>query len=157
MTRLMLSILICALVMCPVRTFAGLREAKTAYDAMHYDKALDELEPLARQNDPEAQFFMGWMYHNGYGVRKNHQTAVKWYLSAALQGHARAQFMLGTMCLHGDGIQQNDAEGVVWFRMAAKQGYAPAQRAMGLLHENGTAVSQDYTEAISWYRKAAGL
>jgi len=31
------------------------------------------------------------MYHCGYGVDKNHSTAVEWYRKAAEQGHTEAK------------------------------------------------------------------
>jgi len=65
----------------------GLDAAKSG----DYTTALREWTPLAEQGDASAQYNLGLMYYNGYGVLKNDKTAVKWYTLAAEQGDADAQ------------------------------------------------------------------
>ena len=52
--------------------------------------------------------------------------AVKWWRSAAEQGHARAQFNLGIMYDNGRGVPGEDAEAMMWWRSAAEQDYPKA-------------------------------
>ena len=46
--------------------------------------------PRAEQGDAEAQWRIGWMYHEGKGAPENDAEAVKWHRKAAEQGHALA-------------------------------------------------------------------
>ena len=81
----------------------------------------------AEQGYATAQFNLGLMYENGWGVDKNEATAVECYRKAANQGHADAQFYLGLMYECGLGVDKNHSTGVEWYRTAAGQGhlYAP--------------------------------
>lgn len=54
----------------------------------------------AEQNDPQAQFTLGYLYQDGRGVAKNGPEALKWYQRAAEQGHAIALFAMG-ICYRG--------------------------------------------------------
>ena len=65
----------------------------------------------AEQGNASAQFILGFMYANGYGVPKDDQAAVKWYRLAAEQGHAKAQSNLGVMYEKGRGVPQAETEG----------------------------------------------
>ena len=56
------------------------------YEALNigdYETAIAERLPLAEQGYADAQYNLGFMYRNGYGVEKNNKTAVKWYTKAA--------------------------------------------------------------------------
>lgn len=109
----------------------------------------------AEKGDVEAQFYLGWMYFNGFGVTQSDAEAAKWLSKAAGQGHTVAQFNLGWMHQNGRGVKQSDAEAVKWYQMAAEQGNVYAQFYLGLMYQNGTGVAQDDTEAVRWYREAA--
>ena len=55
-----------------------------------YQEAKRLLEKSAGQGEAEAQFALGFMYYNGWGVAVNREEAIKWLHKAAQQGHARA-------------------------------------------------------------------
>jgi TPR repeat protein len=65
-----------------------------AYKSGDYATALREWTPLAKQGSASAQYSLGEMYENGWGVPQNFESAVKWYRLAAEQGHASAQYKL---------------------------------------------------------------
>ena len=48
--------------------------------------ALREWTPLAEQGNADAQYFLGHMYRNGWGVSQDYKTALKWWKLAAKQG-----------------------------------------------------------------------
>ncbi len=56
-----------------------------------------EVRRDARSGDADAQFKLGCMYHDGYGVLQDYLEAAKWYRLAGEQGHAGGQFNLGLM------------------------------------------------------------
>src|SRR5690554_5247585 len=59
------------------------------------EEELNWLGKAAEQEDPRAQFFLGWCYKKGEGVERSLEEAVKWHRKAAEQGHADAQVDLG--------------------------------------------------------------
>ena len=96
--------------------------------------------PLAEQGNAMAQFNLGHMYANGYGVPENDKTAVKWFTKAAEQGLAEGQFNLGAMYDFGDGVPQNDKTAVKWYTLASYNGSEVAR-------ENKDAVAKQMTPA----------
>ena len=63
---------------------------------------LQWLKDSAQEGYDEAQFCLGVVYSEGYGVQRNHKEAVKWFTIAAKQGHLQAQSSLKKL-----GIQQS--------------------------------------------------
>ena len=109
----------------------------------------------AAQGDADAQFNLGVMYAEGYGVPQDYVEAGTWYRLAADQGDADAQFNLGVMYAEGYGVPQDYVEAGTWYRLAADQGDAKAQFNLGVMYAEGYGVPQDATEAVAWYRLAA--
>ncbi len=72
--------------------WADFDDGWAAYERGDYTTALREIRPLAEQGDAEAQWRIGWMYHEGKGVPVNDTEAVKCYRKAAERGYAIAQF-----------------------------------------------------------------
>ena len=87
-----------------------------------FKTALAVWTPLAEQGNAMAQFNLGHMYANGYGVPENDKTAVKWFTKAAEQGLAEGQFNLGAMYDFGDGVPENDKTAVKWYNLASYNG-----------------------------------
>jgi len=101
---------------------ADLQRGLEAYQQGDYAAALADLEPLARQGDPEAQFALGMMSDNGEGVIQDYGRAFRWFRKAAEQGHAQAQRQLGRLYFHGLGVEKNLVQAYVWFNLATAQG-----------------------------------
>ena len=59
----------------------GLKAAQSG----DFATALKEWKPLAEQGDAVAQYNLGLMYKNGWGVTQDYAEAVKWYRKAAEQ------------------------------------------------------------------------
>ena len=98
---------------------AQFKQAMTAYEAGHYSQALRLLQPLAQQDDAKAQYNLGLLYENGWGVTQNYKKAVAWYQKAANQGIAEAQYNLGVMYEEGRGVQQDYQQAAAWYEKAA--------------------------------------
>ena len=129
----------------------GLRAAQ----AGDFETALAEWTPLAEQGYVHAQYNLGIMYDNGYGVSENDKMALEWYTKAAEQGHAIAQFNLGVMYENGYGVPENDKTAVKWYTKAAEQGDAIAQNNLGVMYQYGKGVLTDYVRAYMWYNLGA--
>ena len=72
-----------------------LRRGLAAYEVRDYGQAMACLRPAANRGQAEAQFKVGVMFDQGWGVGKDDRAAAKWYRCAASQGHAKAMFNLG--------------------------------------------------------------
>ena len=119
--------------------WAGFDEGLAAFDRGDYETAMQEFQPLAKQGDARAQFNLGAMYFNGWGVPQDYPEAVKWYSLAAEQGDADAQFILGFMYGTGSGVPQDYIAAERWYRLAAEQGDAATQMAREWLATYGKA------------------
>ncbi|MDX1500181.1 MAG: tetratricopeptide repeat protein [Woeseiaceae bacterium] len=135
----------------------ALAEGLGAYDVGDYEKSLTLCQPLADQGVAAAQFCVGRLYANGFGVPMDDAQALKWYGLAAGQGHAEAQFNLGVMHANGWGVPMNDDEAAKWYRQAAESGQVQAQMAFAAVLREGRGVAQSNQQAYMWYRIAADL
>ena len=134
---------------------AGLEEGAAAYTKGDYARAWSELKPLAEGGNPEAQWYLGVMSHDGQGTPQNYGEAVKWFQKAVEQGYARAEFNLGVMYRRGLGVRQDNAEAVRLYREAAQQGYLDAQYNIGVMCAEGKGVMEDLVQAYMWFSLVA--
>lgn len=116
---------------------------------------LARLKAEGARGNPEAQYRLGVIYHEGVQVAPDYLTAAAWFRSAAAQGHAAAQFALGETYLQGEGMLADEVEAAKWIGKSAEQGYAPAQDELAVMYSNGAGVLQDDSEALKWASKAA--
>jgi TPR repeat protein len=129
---------------------AGVPEGIAAYKAEDYATALREFRAGAQKGDPEAAFYLGWMYDNADGVGHDDAEAARWYRRAADDGYAPAQHYLGLIYADGEGVGQDLDEAAKWFRRAALQGNPGAQYSLGVMYRDGVAVDKDPVEALKW-------
>jgi uncharacterized protein len=94
-----------------------------------------------------AQYGLGLVFANGWGVEQDDAAAVQWFTKAATAkpcqsdqsdgGLARAQFSLAVMYHHGRGCQQDIKKALHWYSAAAAQKHPKA------LYSLGTSISFD--------------
>ena len=85
--------------------------------------AVRELEPLAEQGNAEAQFNLGSLYYQGWGVPQDYKEAAQWMRKAAEQGHVFAQATLGSLYAEGvRGVEKDYPQALMWFICAAARG-----------------------------------
>ena len=136
---------------------ADLQKGLTAFDEGDYATSLAECQPLADAGNAGAQFCIGRLYANGFGVAMDDALAIKWYSLAADAGHAEAQFNLGVMYANGWGVDMNWEEAARYYLLAADQGFVPAQKALAYAIGHGMGVTKDRVQAFAWYDIAAQL
>jgi hypothetical protein len=91
-------------------------QASDLQDAVHamregnFAEAYCMLRPLAENGDADAQYNIGWMYLNGYGLRINDSLALEWWKRAAAQGHVDAHFSMGMLYSLGEGEVKKDPQ-----------------------------------------------
>ena len=136
---------------------ADLQKGLAAFDEGDYETSLAECQPLAEAGDVGAQFCIGRLYANGFGVAMDDALAIKWYALAADAGHAEAQFNLGVMYANGWGVDMNWDESARYYLLAADQGFVPAQKALAYACGHGMGVTKDRVQAYAWYDIAAQM
>jgi uncharacterized protein len=140
----------------PATARAGPLEAAVA--ATHngeYALAHQLLRPLAEKGDARAQFNLGYLYANGWGVQRDYAESAKWYQKAADQGLSVAQYNLGRAYSDGDGVVQDYTEAARWYQLAADQDYPAAQLSLGIAYAYGQGVPRDVVNAYMWISLSA--
>jgi len=96
-------------------------EAAAAAQRGDYVVAYCFWRPLAEKGDAEAQYALGWMYHNGYGLVTDDRAAKGWWEKAVAQEHADAMFSLATLYSVGSAAVARDygAAMRLWAQAAA--------------------------------------
>lgn len=79
-------------------TFA---QARAAYLAEDYPRALALMRSEAALGNPRAQYTLGYMYYHGQGVPQDMEQALQWIRQAAAQGDPRALEALSALAAAG--------------------------------------------------------
>ena len=103
----------------PLAAWAGLDEGTQAYATGDYAKAVTEFRELAEQGNPDGQYFLGFLYRNGFGVKRDQAEALKWFEKSAQQGDARAQYYAGIMYAAGQGAAKDLQKADMWLNLSA--------------------------------------
>ncbi len=127
--------------------FAGMDEAKNAYDTGQYESAYQEFEILYGEGDAEAAYYLGRMHHFGEGVSQNYSQALNWYRTAADGGHAEAYFVMGQMYEKGQGSPQDFTRAFEAYRAASDLDHMASRKRLAMMHAEGLGTPVDYGEA----------
>ena len=111
---------------------------------------MTDLEKLASQGDPQAQYELAKILCAGDAPDERFQTAKAWFLKAASQGHPLAMWKIGSSFELLD-----DKEACHWYRKAAEAGYPFAQYWLGVKYDRGEGVQQSADNAFKWFKRAA--
>jgi TPR repeat protein len=103
----------------PLTAWAGLEEGTSAYAVGDYAKALAEFQALADNGNAEGQYFVGLIYHNGFGVKRDQVKAAKWFEKAAQQGDPVSQYYAGIMYSTGQGVTKDLPTAYMWLTLSA--------------------------------------
>jgi len=96
-------------------------------------------KPMADDGDRNAQYNIGWMYHNGYGLSINDKAAFEWWLKSAASGDANSHYALGDLYFQGQGVEKNMSIALGWYISAALRQHEPARETLlELLAKNDT-------------------
>jgi V8-like Glu-specific endopeptidase len=129
---------------------AQLDDAVAAAHRGEYAVAIQLIFPMADKGDARAQFNIGYMYANGWGVQRDLAEAIKWYRRAAEQGLEIAQHSLGVAYFNGEGIARDNAEAARWFKRAAEQGFSRSQYMLGTMYLDGRGVPKNLVQGYAW-------
>jgi len=155
--RLLFSALL-LLLSAPLAAVAdGIVEAQQLIMRGEYRQAVELLRPMSEQGNSRAQYILGNLSAEGWGVPQNEAEAIKLYEAASRSGDVDAQFNLGLTYYDGRFVKQNFPKAVRWFSLAAAHGdLAPAaQYYLGEIYSNGAGVARNLIAAHMWFNIAA--
>jgi TonB family protein len=118
-------------------------------------KTRSELEPLANEGDPAAEYVLGQKYRYGQGGPPDLDRAATLLRRSAGQGNAHAQTALAQMILADQVPGADTPEALAWYAKAAEQGHWEAEYDLGHLHQDGSVVPQSDAEAVHWFSRCA--
>jgi TPR repeat protein len=121
----------------------------------NFDEAVKWFRKAANDKDPEAQYWMSYVYLHGTGVDKNLSEAVKWFRLSADVGQPWAQTVLGHLYERGLGVEKDDKKAFDYIKKAAIQGYPFGQEALGTYFLKGIGTETNLAEAFTWFQKSA--
>lgn len=102
------SVLLFLLLFSPLQAEEQDSRASEAMRAGNYAIAYCIWQPQAQAGNANAQYNIGWLYHNGYGLAVDDQQALYWWQLAANQNHIEAQFALASLyTLGGRGVRSD--------------------------------------------------
>ncbi|MBW2615332.1 MAG: SEL1-like repeat protein [Deltaproteobacteria bacterium] len=129
-------------------------KGKICYDSQDYQEALKWFQKAAVQGYAAAQNYVGLIYHEGKGVKKDIREALKWFQKAADQGHAGAQRYIALIndaqeeqrkeerdiqALFDKGLayygKKDFQEALKWLQEADKKGHPGAQKYIAFIHD----------------------
>ncbi len=79
------------------RTYT-LDEAVSFYEESRYEEAMSAF--MHHRKNPEAQYYIGMLYYEGFGVEKSVEEAKRWFKKASRAGSLDAEYML--LCCEGN-------------------------------------------------------
>lgn len=141
----------------------GHKEAQITLACLYYfgrkelpreaEKAREWFEKAAAQGQVEARYYLGRMYAEGDGVKRNMEEALRQWSIAAQGGIAEAQYQLGLFYIQS---KETFDQGIYWLKQAANGTIADSSLALGKIYANGLGpIQPQKQEAAKWYRQAA--
>lgn len=150
-----ISCLLCVLSFAFVKPLlaSDVSDAINAMRAGNYAEAYCVLKPYAESGDPEAQYNIGWMYLNGYGLMMNDKLALEWWQRASEQGYTDASFSIAMLYSLGEGQVETDMDKAVeYYLMAVEDGHEDANMIIrSMLARNDKAIRARKQEIIRTY------
>ena len=130
---------------------AGYKEGREAYDKQDFATAWKELEPLAKQGNPDAMYLVASMHHMGMGVPPSYKDAAEWYRKSADAGKIDAIFTMGIVYEGGIGVPRNGPESFAWYKKSADRGFYAGQVKLANMYAKGQGVKKDIAQSYFWY------
>ncbi len=133
--------------------FCGFVEGEDAFNQQHYSQAFSEFLPLADEGDFRSQYYVGYLYVNGYGVNQNTKEGLRYLQNAVDQNYDMAQAMLGYLYSEGIAVQKDKKKALQLYQMAASQNNISANLNLGLMYYTGDGVTRDFKTALNYFQK----
>ena len=135
---------------------ANIDEAKKAYHAKDFKKALPMFEQLSKNGNAESNYYLGTMYGFPYGVNQDYKKAFAYYTIASSKPNKRrlkSIFNLALMYKEGWGVKQNYKKAFSLFKTLDDEGIGVAQFMMGHMYSDNNGEEQNIHKAIKYFEK----
>ena len=132
---------------------------RRAYDAGDYERAYKIWLPLANQGDNHAQFWIGFLYEVGSGVKQDQAEAVKWLTLSADQGMGDAQGRLCHLLMNGQGAPRDYVQAYKWASLGSDLGNPQCQQTRSDLEKlmKPGEIKEATRLAADWKAKRQGM
>ncbi len=117
--------------------------------------ALNYLRDSVAQNNPDAEFYLGYLYEHGQFVPKDYALAFQNYEAATRVHYSPAENNLASLYQHGQGVPKNLDKTFDWYLAAAQHGNPVGQLNLANLYYGGEGVPRNTQEAVRWLRLSA--
>ncbi len=117
-------------------------------------EAVSWFRKAAAQGHRGAQFSLGVLYANGFGVPQNFSEAAKWFRQTALAGNAAPAFYLGLLYENGAGVPRNYTQAIQWYQLATRLNDNASGFYLGLRNSRLQGAPQDNSESLSAFSMA---
>ena len=137
-----------------------LQKGLDALENKEYDKALNILQPLSDNGDAQAQFALGSMYGQGFGVSRDRKKSMELVQKSADQGNLDAVNRIAMTAgfspmLKDEEIDKIMNDTIKLYEEEIAKNNAKAMLLMGGWYESGFSVRQDIDKAIGLYKRAS--
>lgn len=122
-------------------------------DGKTNERAFDLMKKAAEQGNANAEVYLGTMYRNGQGVKKDRDEAIRWYNAAIARGSAWGMFEMGSLLYERP--KRDTPKTLEWFKKAADAGYPMAQTAYGVFLLEGKDLPKDVVNGERYMKAAA--
>jgi GAF domain/Sel1 repeat/PilZ domain len=114
----------------------------------------EDMQHLAEQGDPVAQFEVGARYATGEDVPQDYSQALIWFSKAAEQGNVSAQATLGAYYWAGRGVPQDLSKAYYWAILAEAGGDEGSKYRVALLASrlSRTQILEEQKRAEDWIK-----
>ncbi len=132
---------------------SGFVEGEAAFNQQHYSQAFSEFLPIANAGDFRSQYYIGYLYLNGYGVAQDSQEAIRYLKKSADQNYDMAQSLLAFLYNEGQVMPKDKKLALNLYKKAAAQNNISANLNLGVMYYTGDGVTRDYAKAIEYFKK----
>lgn len=126
-------------------------------DKCDYKKAFEYATIAAENDDKDGYQTLGYLYLNGFGVKKDYNLALDNYKMAAAMGDETSLNQIGIIYMGSDDFESNPEQTFYWVKEAAKKGDDMGLYNLGYCYKNGIGVTEDNEKAAECFKKAAEL
>ena len=134
------------LAVTPLR--ADFLEGEAAFVSKRYSEAMQNFRPLADAGDFRSQYYVAYMYLNGYGVSQNEKVGLSYLQKSLDQNYHLAQALMGFLYSQGIAVQKDHKKAVALYQKAADQGNTSALLNLGIAYYQGDGVPRNLAKAI---------
>ena len=140
--------------------FAGVAKADAylrgfeALEQKDYKTALYFLSMFAANGDARANYNLGVMYREGFGVDQDDIEALTHFIAAAEDGHMLGNYAVGLAFLRGRGSDVDAEAALFYLKEATLLGHALSPVEIGRVYFEGKLTEKDVVAAHFWWSLA---